>query len=100
MAHVMHCLDALRDDVLCHADDTPRYTTNSSGTRTGEGQMRQCRDWSKLEAWAAHYSGCWRYISKKNDERDEIERWRFCEPGTPYYDRVQWWIQKHKDELP
>ncbi|KAL8688493.1 MAG: hypothetical protein Q9218_005612 [Villophora microphyllina] len=24
--HILHCLDALRQDIICYADDTPRYT--------------------------------------------------------------------------
>ncbi|KAI4193267.1 MAG: hypothetical protein LQ346_003962, partial [Caloplaca aetnensis] len=52
MPHVMHCLDVLRDDVICHADDTPRYTTTTQHPESGMGQIRQCRDWSKLAEWA------------------------------------------------
>jgi hypothetical protein len=25
LVHISHCLDELRRDVFCHADDTPRY---------------------------------------------------------------------------
>ena len=99
MVHVMHCLDTLRDDVLCHADDTPRYTTITPEAESGMGQMRQCRDWSKLEAWAGQFSGCWHYIDVHSDQRSELERWRFCEPGSPYYERVQKWTEKHQREL-
>lgn len=99
MVHVMHCLDTLRDDVLCHADDTPRYTTATPEAESGMGQLRRCRNWSKLEAWAEHFSGCWHYIDVHYDQRNELERWRFCEPGSPYYERVQKWTEKHQGKL-
>ncbi|KAL8882370.1 MAG: hypothetical protein Q9192_007594 [Flavoplaca navasiana] len=100
MPHVMHCLDVLRDDVLCHADDTPRYTTTTQKPESGMGQMRQCRDWSKLEEWAKKYSGCWRYLDAKHDESSEIWRWTFCPEGSPWFERVRKWTEKHEGERP
>ncbi|KAI0911322.1 hypothetical protein F4823DRAFT_586777 [Ustulina deusta] len=48
-AHAIHCLDALRQSTMCHADDTILYTKD---THTyGEGQLRTCREWSALERW-------------------------------------------------
>lgn len=100
MPHVMHCLDVLRDDVICHADDTPRYTTTTKKPESGMGQMRQCRNWGKLEEWAKKYSGCWRYLDAKHDESSEIWRWTYCPEGTPWFERVGKWMQKHEWERP
>ncbi|KAL8991213.1 MAG: hypothetical protein Q9169_007919 [Polycauliona sp. 2 TL-2023] len=100
MPHVMHCLDVLRDDVICHADDTPRYTTTTQKPESGMGQMRQCRDWRKLEEWAEKYSGCWKYLDAKHDESSEIWRWTYCPEGTPWHDRVKKWTDKHQHERP
>lgn len=100
MPHVMHCLDVLRDDVICHADDTPRYTTTTQKPESGMGQIRQCRDWGKLEEWAKKYSGCWRYLDAKHDESSEIWRWTYCAEGTPWHDRVKKWVGKHEHERP
>lgn len=82
--HILHCLDALRQDVICDADDTPRYTTSTDDKRTGEGQVRQCRDWSKLETWAQSQTACFRYINETDDLFPNIERFRFCPAGSPY----------------
>ena len=61
--HSYHCLDALRMEVLCNADDTPRYTgMNQENKASGTGQSRMCRDWSQLESWATTNSACWRYF--------------------------------------
>ncbi|KAL4887397.1 hypothetical protein BJY04DRAFT_212434 [Aspergillus karnatakaensis] len=35
--HVLHYLDQLRQDVLCHADDTPRYAGFQTGNPPGTG---------------------------------------------------------------
>ncbi|KAI4184227.1 MAG: hypothetical protein L6R41_004886 [Letrouitia leprolyta] len=100
MPHVMHCLDVLRDDVICHADDTPRYTTTTQKPESGMGQMRQCRDWGKLDGWAKRHSGCWRYLDAKHDESSEIWRWTYCPEGSPWYERVGRWMEKHEGERP
>ena len=41
--HSIHFLDALREEtkVVCHADDKPRYTTNTTERVSGIGQKRQ-----------------------------------------------------------
>lgn len=94
--HILHCLDALRDDVICHADDTPRYTTSTETPESGVGQLRQCRDWGKLEAWAEKYSGCWRYVDESWDHESELLRWQFCPPKSPGYLAMQKYLKGHE----
>ena len=91
--HMMHCLDALRRDVLCNADDTPRYETRTPTPDSGTGQVRMCRDWSKLEAWAEQYHSCWRYIDRAHDERSELERYIYCKPDSPYFAEAKDWAR-------
>ena len=93
--HLMHCIDALRRDVLCNADDTPRYMTRTHTPDSGIGQIRMCRDWSRLEAWAKQYHSCWRYISRAHDEYDELERYIYCRPDSPYFAKAENWAEKH-----
>jgi hypothetical protein len=59
--HIDHCLTALREDILCNADDTPRYT-GGDHTQAGSGQdqVRLCRDWAKLDEWAKKWTACYR----------------------------------------
>ncbi|KAF2763636.1 hypothetical protein EJ03DRAFT_379256 [Teratosphaeria nubilosa] len=59
--HIIHCLDALRRDVICNADDTPRYTTDNPSPETGHGQHRRCRNWDALNDWAKQHCACYRY---------------------------------------
>ncbi|KAL8900182.1 MAG: hypothetical protein Q9207_005818 [Kuettlingeria erythrocarpa] len=95
-AHVNHCLDALRQDIMCHADDTPRYTTMTNDPESGVGQVRQCRSWEQLQRWSAERTACFRYIHE-GERIHEIERYKFCPPGSPYLPKVRGYF-KHGDE--
>lgn len=56
--HATHCLDAMRQYVMCTADDTPLPTTD--GMPPGNGQSRKCRSWASLRDWAHDHSACFR----------------------------------------
>lgn len=86
MGHVFHCVDALRQDIICHADDTPLYTTGSKEPVVGPGQSRQCRDWNAMDEWAMQYNGCFSYVNETASSEDfpEILRWVHCPEGSPY----------------
>jgi hypothetical protein len=86
--HQLHCVDALRQEVICNADDTPRYTGFQPHKSSGLGQFRQCRNWKDLEAWAAENTACWRYINNTDPDFDSLERYKFCPEGSPYHDRI------------
>ncbi|KAL8659035.1 MAG: hypothetical protein Q9202_007309 [Teloschistes flavicans] len=70
-SHINHCLDGLRQDIMCNADDTPRYTGMGHLRGTGIGQYRMCRDWDQLEQWADDHSACYQY-----DDGSELETLR------------------------
>ena len=59
--HALHCLDSLRQEVLCNADDTPRWSGYHDKT-SGVGQYRLCKDWGRLEAFAKENYACHRHI--------------------------------------
>ncbi|KAI1505677.1 hypothetical protein F5X99DRAFT_415765 [Biscogniauxia marginata] len=83
LVHALHCLDQLRQDVICNADDTPRYAGFQNPPGTGAGQVRMCKDWGQLEKWALEHTACF----KHEDEvpRPMIERFKSCPDG-----RVLW----------
>lgn len=87
-SHVIHCADSLRQDIICNADDTPRYSTESKSPGSGMGQVRQCRSWDKLEEWARQYNACFRYINQTSATLDEIQRFLYCPEGSPYRKEV------------
>ena len=85
--HVLHCLDEIRQDIICHADATPRYTTADAVPETGVGQLHQCASWGALEAFADANSACFRFINQ-TDAIDTLERFRFCPEESPYKEQV------------
>ena len=78
--HVNYCLDALRQDIICHADDTPRYTTQDSTLISGLGQGRKCRDWKKLQAWASERIAC----QEEENRFRGVEGFDICPSGSEY----------------
>lgn len=63
--HLIHCLNVLRESVMCNADDTPLYTghlhakAKSSHPKAGIGTIKMCRDWSSLLQWSRERSACY-----------------------------------------
>ncbi|KAF7931133.1 uncharacterized protein EAE97_009342 [Botrytis byssoidea] len=48
--HVHHCLDALRQDMMCNADDTP-MPMHDFPNKIGHEQVRMCRNFDQLIQW-------------------------------------------------
>lgn len=80
LVHILHCLDELRRDVICHADDTPRYAGLQDPPGTGKGQVKMCRDWNALQAWALENTACFRHEDGVADRM--INRFKFCSNGS------------------
>ena len=80
--HIDHCLTALREDILCNADDTPRYT-GGDHTQAGSGQdqVRLCRDWAKLDEWAKKWTACYRE-PELGDNIQLIDQFKSCPDGS------------------
>ncbi|KAI1089106.1 hypothetical protein F5B19DRAFT_468783 [Rostrohypoxylon terebratum] len=83
--HVDHCLDALRRQILCDADDTPRATDRRPEVLSGLNQHRMCRSWEQLEDWAKKHTAC--YKRPEDPERDgkpKLDRFKHCPPDSGY----------------
>lgn len=85
--HALHCLDSLRQEVLCNADDTPSWSGYHDKT-SGVGQYRLCKDWGRLEAFAKENYACHRHIDLE-DGQDVQERYKYCPEGSPYEAKVR-----------
>ena len=90
-SHVSHCLDALLQDVYCHADDTPWYQVPPQPYRQkyAKSQTRQCRSWQKLLEWSNDHDACYKYDNVTNadgepTDTNQLEHYRFCREGSPY----------------
>jgi hypothetical protein len=105
--HVLHCLDNLRADLMCSADDTPRYVpvhATESTAKTGVGQVRQCRDWDQLTSWAKNHSACFNYNEFERKELEEVKTWpsawSYCGKDSQYLQQVQKFYRKGAGWVP
>ncbi|KAI1303856.1 hypothetical protein F5Y03DRAFT_407166 [Xylaria venustula] len=89
--HILHCVDQLRQEAICNADDTPRFSTEDEIPVTGLDQIRMCRSWDKLEEWARQYTACYRYINQtaSYSEVPQVERFVWCPKDSPYQKEVE-----------
>ncbi|TEY42065.1 hypothetical protein BOTCAL_0398g00030 [Botryotinia calthae] len=85
--HIVHCLNVLREEIMCNADDTPRYTgplnaqLGSKHPYSGIGQTKMCNDWGKLESFALENSACYKPVNKSTPGFPTVERYKFCPDG-------------------
>ncbi|RYO87810.1 hypothetical protein DL764_008804 [Monosporascus ibericus] len=86
LEHALHCLDQLRQDVVCNADDTPRYAGFQDPPGTGAGQVRMCRDWEALERWAREHTACFKHQDEVPGPM--IERFKSCPDGQVLWPTV------------
>ena len=82
--HISHCFDALRRQVLCDADDTPRAVQQEMDGVSGVGQNRQCRNWAELETWAREHTACYKRPDRPVEGMRNIEKYKFCPKGSGY----------------
>lgn len=93
-----HCLDGIRQDIMCAADDTPMPAPFSH--QAGDGLVRKCRDWDKLIAWARRpdQHACYEFDDYR-EATNTLENFAFCPPASPYRDfqRAYFELHGHKD---
>ena len=98
--HVYHCLDALRQDITCTADDTPMPTIKKPHL-IGNGQVRMCRNMDKIIEWtqAPERQACYRRLTDYTRVAHKLERFAFCPKDSEYFPVVEAYFDKwgHKD---
>ncbi|OTA55903.1 hypothetical protein K449DRAFT_452416 [Hypoxylon sp. EC38] len=93
--HLMHCLNVLRESVMCNANDTPLYigklhkNVYEKSPRAGTGTMKMCRDWNKLLAWSRARSACYRPVHWTEERFREIDRYKSCPNGARPWESVE-----------
>ncbi|KAF1946910.1 hypothetical protein EJ02DRAFT_499741 [Clathrospora elynae] len=92
--HIYHCLDGIRQDIMCTADDTPMPAPIAH--QAGDGQIRQCRDWDKLVAWARRpdQHACYDFDDYR-EATNTLELFAFCPPDSPYREFQQAYFEYH-----
>jgi len=94
--HLDHCFDALRQDTLCRADDTPMPVDGTIGS-IGGGQDLKCRDWNKLIEWTQHpdRQACFQnFAGDYQDLGPSLEFFAFCPKDSKYYDIQTQYFEK------
>ncbi|PYH43483.1 uncharacterized protein BP01DRAFT_300688, partial [Aspergillus saccharolyticus JOP 1030-1] len=96
IGHVEHCLDTLRQDLMCHADDTPMPSLQLVNG-AGEGQIRQCKDFDKLVAWTKHpdRDACYKRLSDDRPPLRSIDRYAFCPADSEHLETMSRYFEKY-----
>jgi hypothetical protein len=93
--HLMHCLNVLRESVMCNADDTPLYigrlhkNVHEKSPRAGTGTVKMCRDWNKLLAWSRARSACYKPVHWTEKHFSELDRYKTCPDGARPWEHVE-----------
>ncbi|KAL3429988.1 hypothetical protein BDV09DRAFT_200092 [Aspergillus tetrazonus] len=100
--HILHCLDSIRLETICTADDTTRHIPSDAvhGFRPGDGQTRQCRDWTQLDAFVRRHDLCYRYICPGNNTVSNLERFKYCPADSEYLPRIREYFGLGEDWVP
>ena len=64
--HMVHCLDSLRQSLMCSADDTLLYSNGSQVF--GDGQLHVCRNWNTLRSWTEGHKYSWKVQKYRKEE--------------------------------
>ncbi|DAA76251.1 TPA_exp: Uncharacterized protein A8136_0923 [Trichophyton benhamiae CBS 112371] len=80
--HSAHCIDTLRQYVICKADSTPLYLYGDD--TAGDEQYRKCKDWDALRQFATDHSAC--YMDTPRDADPDTfpfgAHFGHCDDGT------------------
>ncbi|KAF7631410.1 hypothetical protein F9C07_2276768 [Aspergillus flavus] len=100
--HILHCLDSIRVETMCAADDTLRYVplNNMSGFKPGDGQKRMCRDWHQIQSFVKKHDPCYRYVFPGDDSVSNLERFKYCPNDSPYIPKIREYFRYSDDWLP
>ena len=50
-AHIRHCIDLIRQSLMCNADTTIEVKDEEINGVRGFGTLHQCKDWRGLVRW-------------------------------------------------
>ncbi|KAI9650468.1 hypothetical protein NHQ30_000484 [Ciborinia camelliae] len=97
MHHVWHCLDSLRQDLMCRVDDTPMPIPPGQGNVVGNTQMMMCRDLNKLREWSqeGERNACYREVNDYRPVAHSLERHAFCPEDSEDYPVMKAYFDLH-----
>ena len=53
--HIRHCIDLLRQALMCQPDTTVELKNEELGGVTGFGTEHKCKDWNQLVQWTSKW---------------------------------------------
>ncbi|KAG6999525.1 hypothetical protein G7Y79_00034g069480 [Physcia stellaris] len=71
-AHIRHCIDLIRQSLMCQPDLTVEVKDPEIGGVTGFGTQHQCKDWGELIAWTRKWQA-WKQDPRVHGHGDERE---------------------------
>ncbi|CAG8971637.1 hypothetical protein HYALB_00003105 [Hymenoscyphus albidus] len=88
--HILHCLDSIRGDVECQADDHVYGVGPGLNPPIYEGQHMHCKNSSALDKWASEHHSFFKY-TYVNDEKSltEMHQWRNCPENSPHGENMR-----------
>lgn len=99
--HIKHCLDTLRQTIMCSADDAPMPTFPRNSRSTGDGQAMECRSWDKLVEWSKspEMETCFDSLDEYRKPKHNLERFAYCPKDSKYFPVMKAYFEKwgHKD---
>ena len=72
--HVRHCIDLLRQSLMCQPDLTVEVKDNAVGGVRGFGTQHICADWQELVDWTREWQ-TWRFAGggHEGDHKGDIK---------------------------
>lgn len=55
LSHIRHCIDLLRNSIMCTPDLTVETKNKELGGVTGFGTEHECKDWGQLLSWVSEW---------------------------------------------
>ena len=65
-----HCIDLLRQSLMCQPDTTIEVVNKTLGGVTGFGTEHRCRDWRQLVEWTSQWEGYDRDPRPEGEEKE------------------------------
>jgi hypothetical protein len=94
--HIYHCINTLRQDIMCKPDDTLMTSVDEPHV-IGDNQHVQCRDWNKLVAWSQdpQRHSCYHIFEDDRHVVNTLESYAFCPEDSPHYQTMKAYFERH-----
>ncbi len=69
--HVRHCIDLLRQALMCNPDLTVEVKDLVAGGVHGFGETHQCIDWAELKDWTSEWESTKAHTHRESEDRSQ-----------------------------